>query len=90
MEQGTFEKGYIAGWRSVRGSEDALLNVPSSPMRIPAGCYMVVFSRALRDATDSRGMESWDRISILAGGRGSSLGSPNQMPPSGKKRTGHR
>jgi hypothetical protein len=94
MEQGTFEKGYIAGWRSVRGSEDLPLNVPASPMRIPAGSYMVGFSRALRDATDSCGMESGDRISILVRGRGSSLGFPNQMPPSGKKRTaphvGHR
>jgi hypothetical protein len=37
MELGTFEKGYIAGWRSVRGPKDLPPNVPASPMRIPAG-----------------------------------------------------
>jgi hypothetical protein len=93
MEQGTFEKGYIAGWRSVRGAEDLPLNVPPSPMRIPAGSYMLGFSRALRDASDTRGMESWDArvdgggAKILARGPRPSLRFPNQRPPSDKKRT---
>jgi hypothetical protein len=93
MEQGTFEKGYIAGWRSVRGPEDLPPNVPPSPMRIPAGSYMVGFLRALRDAADTRGLESWDArmvgggIRIPSYGPGPLLGFPDQKAPSGKKRT---
>jgi hypothetical protein len=37
--------------RSVRGPKDLPLNVPPSPMRIPAGIQMVCLSRDLRDAT---------------------------------------
>ena len=69
MELGTFEKGYFAGWRSVRGPKDLRPNVPASPMRIPAGSYMVDFSRALRDATamdETRGLESWNAQGVVA------------------------
>jgi hypothetical protein len=103
MELGTFEKGYSAGRRSVRGPKDLSANVPASPMRIPAGSYMVGFSCALRDATamdETRGLESWNvqggggAIRILTRGPGSSLGFPDPKPPSDKKRiaphAGHR
>jgi DNA-binding transcriptional LysR family regulator len=36
MERGPFERGYVAGWQYVRGSEDVPANVPQSPMRIAA------------------------------------------------------
>jgi hypothetical protein len=92
MEQGTFVKGYIAGWRSVPGPEDLSPNVPPSPMRIPATSYVVGFSRALRETACKRGLESWDTRKVGGGiipsyGPGPLLGFPEQKPPPGKRRT---
>jgi hypothetical protein len=100
MEQGTFERGYIAGWRSLRGPENVPPNLPPSPMRVPASSYVVGSSRALSDATDNCRLESWDArgdggaISIPTRGPGSLRGLPDLKPRAGKKRivphAGHR
>jgi hypothetical protein len=52
MERGPFERGYVAGWQYVRGSEDVPANAPQSPMRIAAEAYKAGFSRGVKDATD--------------------------------------
>jgi hypothetical protein len=103
MELGTFEKGYIAGWRSVRGPKDLPPNVPASPMRIPAGSlHGRLLSRPKRRDCHGRdprfGKLECPRgcgaIRILTCGPGSSLGFPDPKPPSDKKRiashAGHR
>jgi hypothetical protein len=48
MDQGTFQEGYAAGWRSVAGGSP--INIPQSPMRNDADAFMVGFSRTERDA----------------------------------------
>jgi hypothetical protein len=48
MDQGPFEDGYIAGWRSVKGAAPPI--VPRSPMLGGTDAYMVGFSRGRRDA----------------------------------------
>jgi hypothetical protein len=48
MDQGTFQEGYAAGWRSVAGGSP--INIPPSPMRNDADAFMVGFSRGKRDA----------------------------------------
>ena len=55
MELYTFEAGYVAGWRSVRGSEDDPPFVPPPPSPIVAGAYIIGFSRGVRDATGLTG-----------------------------------
>jgi hypothetical protein len=50
MDRGTFQEGYAAGWRSVRG--DAPVNIPPSPVRNDADAHMVGFSRGQRDANE--------------------------------------
>jgi hypothetical protein len=48
MDQGTFQEGYTAGWRSVAGHSPII--IPLSPMRNDADGFMVGFSRGKRDA----------------------------------------
>jgi hypothetical protein len=48
MDQGPFQEGYAAGWRSVAGGSP--IKIPPSPMRNDADAFMVGFSRGKRDA----------------------------------------
>jgi hypothetical protein len=49
VDQELFHKGYIAGWRSIRG-DDGPVVVPTSPVRVGPATYMVGFARGARDA----------------------------------------
>jgi hypothetical protein len=49
-EQKTFDEGYLAGWQSLRGPDDAPANIPPSPARVPTTAYRVGMARGLRDA----------------------------------------
>jgi hypothetical protein len=48
MDQGAFQEGYAAGWRSV--TDASPINIPPSPIRNDAHAFMVGFSRGKRDA----------------------------------------
>jgi hypothetical protein len=55
MDQGAFQEGYAAGWRSVTGRFPII--IPPSPMRNDTDAFMVGFSRGKRDA-DAMATES--------------------------------
>jgi|HubBroStandDraft_2_1064218.scaffolds.fasta_scaffold3860676_2 hypothetical protein len=48
MDEGAFQEGYAAGWRSVAGESPII--IPPSPIRNDAHAFMVGFSRGKRDA----------------------------------------
>jgi hypothetical protein len=50
MDRETFEAGYVAGWQSVRGHDDAPPFVPPAPLPTVAGAYAFGFARRARDA----------------------------------------
>jgi hypothetical protein len=49
-DQESFQQGYVAGWRSVRGDDDHPPIIPLSPVFVGPSMYMVGFSRGARDA----------------------------------------
>jgi hypothetical protein len=49
-DQAPFQRGYLAGWQSVRGADDQPVWVPQSPVFVKQALYMVGFSRGARDA----------------------------------------
>ena len=65
MDRKTFQDGYLAGWRSVRGSNDDPPFVPPAPLPLVAGAYVIGFSRGARDAA---GMSEKPRDPGASGG----------------------
>jgi hypothetical protein len=57
LDHDAFRDGYIAGWRSVRDEDPAL--IPPCPAFAGAVMYLVGFSRGVRDA----------RVVLLSNGR---------------------
>lgn len=55
MDRETFEAGYVAEWRSVRGSDDDPPFVPPAPLPLVPGAYVIGFSRGVRDANGMTG-----------------------------------
>jgi hypothetical protein len=51
VDQALFQRGYIAGWQSVRGGDDHPALVPQSTVFVGQVIYMVGFSRGARDAS---------------------------------------
>jgi hypothetical protein len=49
MDQDSFRRGYIAGWQSVKGSDEHP-DVPEAPAEVGVSLYLVGFSRGVRDA----------------------------------------